>query len=174
MKTSYLLLMVGLLLVGCNNQTNVEKPAKSLAKKSKLKKNSAESVFTNQQISNLEFQVEAFKIGSEKMVNAELKKYLTEHLPELKDLLSEYKSAAIANNFEVNAISNENQENLYKLAIADVKGFDNIFALYYKDFLNKTIDEIASHEIENESLNALKNKYGNILYAHKLYFDVLK
>ena len=88
--------------------------------------------------------------------------------------MSEYKSTAISNNIEINSITNENQESLYKLAIADTKGFDNVFIMYYKQFLGKTINEIAAHQIENEHFNALKNKYGNILYAHKLYFDVLK
>jgi len=173
MKTNFLLLLSAFLLLSCNNQTSTDKPATvKTSKKSKMV--SPESAFTNEQISNLEYQIEAFKIGAEKLSDPELKNYLSEHLPELNQLLSEYKSTAITNNIEINSISNNDQENLYKLAMADTKGFDNIFIMYYKDFLSKTINEIADHKIEDQHFYALKNKYGNILYAHKLYFDVLK
>src|SRR5690606_28628193 len=173
MKTNYLLLLCAIFLMSCNNQPTTEKSVSAITSK-KHKKLSPESIFANEQISNLEYQVEAFKIGSEKVVNTELKKYLNEHLPELKELLSEYKSTAISNNIEINSITNENQESLYKLAIADTKGIDNVCIMYYKQFLGKTSNEIAAQQIEDELINALKNKYGNILYAHKLYFDVLK
>jgi len=79
MKTNYFLLIIGLLLLGCNKTTETEKSTKSLAtKKESLK---GESAFTHQQISNLEFQVKVFKIGSEKVSDEELKKYLLENLP---------------------------------------------------------------------------------------------
>ena len=39
--------------------------------------------------------------------------------------------------------------------------------------INKTIEDITSNSVENESFNTLKNNYGNILYEQKLYFDVL-
>ena len=70
-------------------------------------------------------------------------------------------------------MTEEHQKDLYKLTMADIKGFDKIFVLYYKDFLNKTIEDITSNSVENESFNTLKNNYGNILYEQKLYFDVL-
>ena len=74
MKTNYLLLLCAIFLMSCNNQSTTEKSVSATTSK-KTKKVSPESVFTNEQISNLEYQVEAFKIGSEKVVNAELKKY---------------------------------------------------------------------------------------------------
>ena len=103
MKTNYLLLLCAIFLMSCNNQPTTEKSVSAITSK-KHKKLSPESIFANEQISNLEYQVEAFKIGSEKVVNAELKKYLNENLPELKELLSEYKSTAISNNIEINGI----------------------------------------------------------------------
>jgi len=171
MKTNYfLLLLLGLLFVGCNKTTKTEKDTKTLAtKKEGLKE---ESAFTYQQISNLEFQVGAFKIGSEKVSNAELKKYLLENLPKLEEMLKEYKSAVNLTTSE--NTSDKNERELYKLAIADTKGFDNVFILYYKDFLKKTIHENSSQTLDNEIYDSLKNRYGNILYEQKLYFDVLK
>lgn len=170
MKTNYFLLLIGLLLVGCNKTTETEKSTKSLAtKKENL---NAESGFINQQISNLEFQVKAFKIGSEKVSDEELKKYLLENLPKLEEMLKEYKT--VVNGSSSENLSDENQRELYKLSIADNNGFDNVFILYYKDFLKKTIHENSSQILDNETYDSLKNRYGNILYEQKLYFDVLK
>ncbi len=171
MKTNYLLLIAGVLLIGCNKPTDTEKKNKIFATK---KENvNPDNVFTNKQISNIEYQIEAFKIGYEKSANPELQKYLKENLPKLQQLLSDYKSEAITQKVEIKTISEEHQKYLYKLAMADTKGFDKIFILYYKDFLNKTIQEITSNTVENESFNALKNDYGNVLYEQKLYFDIL-
>jgi len=170
MKTNYFLLLIGLLLVGCNKTTETEKSTKSLAtKKENL---NAESGFITQQISNLEFQVKAFKIGSEKVSDEELKKYLLENLPKLEEMLKEYKTVVNVSSSE--NLSDENQRELYKLSIADNNGFDNVFILYYKDFLKKTIHENSSQILDNETYDSLKNRYGNILYEQKLYFDVLK
>ena len=170
MKTNYFLLLIGLLLVGCNKTTETEKSTKSLATNKESLRN--ESTFTNQQISNLEFQVKAFKIGSEKVSDTELKKYLLENLPKLEEMLKEYKT--VVNVTANENLSAENQRELYKLAIADNNGFDNVFILYYKDFLKKTIHENSSQTLDNETYDSLKNRYGNILYEQKLYFDVLK
>src|SRR5690606_7818308 len=148
MKTNYLLLLCAIFLMSCNNQPTTEKSVSAITSK-KHKKLSPESIFANEQISNLEYQVQAFKIGSEKVGNTELNKDLNEHLPELRELLSEYKATAISNNIEINRITNENHESRYKLAIADTKGFDNVFIMYYKQFLGKTINEVAAHQIEN-------------------------
>ncbi|RRA96304.1 DUF4142 domain-containing protein [Paenimyroides viscosum] len=171
MKTNYLLLIVGVLLIGCNKPAENQKKNKTFAtKKEQIK---PEDVFTNKLISNIEYQVEAFKIGYEKSSNPELKNYLNTNLPKLQKLLSDYKSAAIAQKVEIKTMTEEHQKDLYKLTMADIKGFDKIFVLYYKDFLNKTIEDITSNSVENESFNTLKNNYGNILYEQKLYFDVL-
>src|SRR5690606_29505427 len=104
----------------------------------------------------------------------DLKKYLHDEIDNLKELLSQTKSLAITNNYEIKPISKELQDNLYKLVIGDVKGFDNVFILYYKDFLSKSLDDIAVHKFDDLSVNQLKDKYGNLLYNHKLYFDVQK
>lgn len=171
MKTNYLLLILGVVLIGCNKQTDAEKKEKIYATKKDSVK--AEDVFTNKQISNIEYQIEAFKIGYEKSANPELKKYLKENLPKLQQLLSDYKEAATDQKIEVKTISENHHKDLYKLAMADTKGFDNIFVLYYKEFLNKTIQEITSNKVDDETFNMLKNDYGNVLYEQKLHFDIL-
>lgn len=174
MKTNYILLLVGLLLVSCAKQTNSENVEKPKTTKGKKVKEHAEAAFTNQQISNLEYQIEAFKIGSEKVVNAELKDYLSKHISDLQTIQSEYKTLATTNNIEVKPITDNLQKDLYKLAIADAAGFDKVFIHYYKAFLSKTMKNNAEVTNTDPAFTTLKNKYGNILYEHKLYFDMLK
>ncbi len=170
MKTNYFLLIVGFLLISCN-KTETEKKSKTLATKKEIV--NPENVFTNKQIWNLEYQIGAFKIGSEKTANPELKKYLKENLPKLEQLLKDYKAAANNEKIDVKAVSSDYQNELYKLAIADTKGFDNVFKLYYKEFLAKTIQEISADTLEDKTFDSLKNRYGNLLYEQKLYFDIL-
>lgn len=176
MKTNYFILLLSIIAISCNNQQRVEGDEKKISvnKKSKKFEETPESTYINNQISRLEFQVEAFKIGSEKVASPDLKKYLNDEIDNLKELLSQTKSLAITNNYEIKPISKELQDNLYKLVIGDVKGFDNVFILYYKDFLSKSLDDIAVHKFDDLSVNQLKDKYGNLLYNHKLYFDVQK
>ncbi|UUV20828.1 hypothetical protein [Paenimyroides aestuarii] len=174
MKTNYILFFTVLLLIGCNKQPNSETADQPVVTKNKKAKEHPEAAFVNQQISNLQYQIEAFKIGKEKVANPELKKYLSDHLQDLETLQSDYKSAAAAHQIDMQPISEELQKDVYKLAIADTKGYDKVFLLYYKDFLSKAMDQIAESKTTEPAFTTLKNKHGNILYEQKLYFDVLK
>lgn len=175
MKTNYLILITAALLLSCTNEGKKVTENKVEHKKgaTKNKKITTDDLFINKQISNLEYQIQAFKIGAEKTANPDLKSYLTTKISEIKDVDAAYKSFATTNGLVLEGISADQQQELYKLTMANTKDFDKVFKLYYKDFLNKTIKNNAATEILNTKLNDLKNQYGNLLYEQKLYFDVL-
>lgn len=169
MRTGFFLLFASALLLSCNEK---EATKDTTVKTSKKEIVNPETAFSTKQIWNLHYQIQAFKIASEKAEDPQLKQYLAENLTKMQQLLNDYKLASNGSDAMDEAKTDEHQKELYKLTMADIKGFDNVFKLYYKDFLNKTIKDIASENVEDETLNALKNKYGNLLYEQKLYFDV--
>jgi len=169
MRTGFFLLFASALLLSCNEK---EATKDTTVKTSKKEIVNPEAAFSTKQIWNLHYQIQAFKIASEKAEDPQLKQYLAENLTKMQQLLNDYKLASNGSDAKDEAKADEHQKELYKLTMADIKGFDNVFKLYYKDFLNKTIKDIASENVEDETLNALKNKYGNLLYEQKLYFDV--
>lgn len=171
MRAYYFLLPLALILVSCNKEVKkTEKTSKT--KTTKLADSTA--YFVNEQYGDISYQVDAFNLGIERISNPDLKEYLKTHLNELKTLQNDFQLTASSNNIEIATKSEAHQNELYKLSIADAKDFDNIFVMYYKDFLNSTIKGLADKNITNEDFTKLKNKYGNILYDQKLYFDVLK
>lgn len=177
MRTKYLFLLTSLLILGsCEKakDTDTNEDKKQIADKSGVTDESV--TFLNKQILNIQYQIDAIELGNERISNVEIKRYLNDNLSKLNVLLKDFqmeveakgktKSAAVVPESDVY------KKDLYKLSIADAKNFDNIFLLYYKDFLNKNVKELGATELHNEKANALKNKYGNILYEQKLYFDV--
>src|SRR5690554_4992520 len=171
MRAHYLLVSLALMLIACNKNTETTENERPLATKTAKKGTSL--VFMNDQYNGIEYQVGAFHIGIERLENKGLKNYLKEHLSELETLRTDFQIIAEKNNVEIKSSSEVNQKELYKLSIADTKDFDKIFVMYYKDFLNKSIKQLSELEVPNDDFNMLKNKYGNILYEQKLYFDVL-
>lgn len=176
MKTNYLILIISALLLGCTkeNRTSVDKKSEEKIISSNNKKVSEDADFINSQLSNLEYQTQAFKIGAEKTSNAELKNYLINNITSIKKMDTAYRVFAKDNNVIIEGISADKEKELYKLTMANNKDFDKVFKLYYKDFLSTTIKNNADVVIANSDINALKNQYGNLLYEQKLYFDVLQ
>lgn len=171
MKAHYLLVSLALMLIACNKNTEIIENERPLA--TKTVKKGTTLMIMNDQYKGIEYQVGAFNIGIERLANKELKNYLKEHLGDLEALRSDFQVMAEKNNLEIKSSPEDNQKELYKLSIADTKDFDKIFVMYYKDFLNKSIKQLLELEVPNDDFNVLKNKYGNILYEQKLYFDVL-
>src|SRR5690606_3255747 len=171
MRAHYLLVPLALLLIACNKNTETTEKERPLA--TKTEKKGTTLMVMNDQYKGIEYQVGAFKIGIERLENKELKNYLKEQLNDLETLRSNFQTAAEKNNVEIKTLPEDNKKELYKLSIADAKDFDKIFVMYYKDFLNKSIKQLSELEVANDDFNMLKNKYGNILYEQKLYFDVL-
>lgn|GEM_PF-2374296 len=171
MKTKYLFMLSALsLMISCNKATDDGDGKKQIAGKSVVMDESV--AFLNHQTESIQYQIDAIKLGNERIANPEIKKYLNANLPKLYTLLDDFKKAAKDKSGTDVPKSDTYKSDLYKLTIADAKEFDDIFVLYYKDFLNKMVKELGSVELHNEKMNALKNSYGNVLYEQKLYFDV--
>lgn len=171
MKTHYIMALLSLgMLCACkkSDETKI-----STNKKEVKEVVIDESVtFMGNQISNMKYQIEAFKIGSERMNDQEVKKYLVDEISKIQVIQKEFESLYVEKGGIDTTMNEQFKDDLYKLSIADTKDFDNLFVLYYKQFLTKNIQELGKIELHNEKVNALKNKYGNELYDQKLYFDV--
>lgn len=171
MKTKYLFILSALsLLISCNKTTDDGESKKQIAGKSVVMDESV--AFLNHQTESIQYQIDAIKLANERISNPEIKKYLNENLPKLYILLDDFKKATKDKSGTEVPKTDTYRSDLYKLTIADAKEFDDIFILYYKDFLNKMVKDLGAVELHNEKVNALKNSYGNVLYEQKLYFDV--
>lgn len=170
MRVYYLLLPLALLVLSCNKTAdNTEKSSKE-----KTVKQDSTAYKVNEQYNDIVYQIEAFNLGMERLSNPEIKEYLKNNLDHLKMLQKDYQLKASDNGMELKDLTEQHKKDLYKLSIADTKDFDNIFVLYYKEFLNGKIKTLSGKTMTNEDFNELKNKYGNLLYDQKLYFDVVK
>lgn len=171
MRTRYLLVPLALFVFGCHQSSETTRNERSVSKKEK--KMVAAPEFVEQQFNSLDYQVKAFSIGLERLENENIKDYLRDKLPMLENLRSDFQTVSLNKGMKINEHRQEYKNELYKLTIADAKDFDKVFVLYYKEFLNKSIDKLAQIEGLDQEFIPLKDKYGHILYEQKLFFDVL-
>ena len=160
------------IFISCNNK-EVKKQKRALAA-SVAHTKSYTADFVNDQYADISYQIEAFKIGKERILKPELKKYLEDNLEKLEQNREQLKEIALKENIPLNEPKTYEKE-LYKLTIADAKGFDDVFVLYYKEFLKTAIQKLTENDLEkNVVIDSFKNDYGKTLYEQKLYFDLLK
>jgi|SRR5690554_2323823 len=171
MRTRYLLVPLALFVFGCNQSSETTQSERPVSKKQK--KMVAAPEFVEQQFNSLDYQVKAFSIGLERLENEKIKDYLRDKLPMLENLRSDFQTVSINNGMKINEDTQVHKNELYKLTVADAKDFDKVFVLYYKEFLNNSIDKLSQIEVLDQEFIPLKDKYGHILYEQKLFFDVL-
>lgn len=173
MKLKYVLLFCcGIVLFSCKNDPQNLNSDRGQNKSVKVVDEAIP--FLNEQMDKMNYQLEAFKIGGERLTDKEIKDFILLQSTKINPLIEEYKVMLKEKGGDAYIASDKYKNELYKLSIADAKDFDNIFVKYYKDFLAINIKELGSLELHNEKVNALKNKYGNELYEEKLFFDLKK
>ncbi len=171
MRAHYLLVPLAMLVFGCNQSGETTERERTETKKAK--KTVAVPEFVERQYNCIDYQVKAFSIGLERLENENIKTYLRDNLPMLENLRSDFQTTATNNGMKIEENSKVNENELYKLTVADAKDFDKVFILYYKDFLKNSIEQLSEVEVSNPDFAPLKDKYGHILYEQKLFFDVL-